>query len=146
MINKGIIKEVIGENIKVHLYKESACAHCSGCGNKEKMGSIFEFICHEKVKVGDTITFEIEDKSLLNIAALVYLLPIFFMIGGYFLGEYLGFTEGKRVLISFLGLIVSFGIIYFVDRTKGRDIVDKKIKIISVEETPAEDMSCSIKK
>ena len=66
MINKGVVKEVEGDLIKVHLYKESACAHCSGCGKKEKMGSTFEFKCTENVKIGNVITFEIEDKSLLN--------------------------------------------------------------------------------
>ena len=120
MINKGVVKEVKGDIIKVHLYKESACAHCSGCGKKEKMGSIFEFRCNEKVEVGNVITFEIEDKSLLNIAALVYLLPIAFMVGGYFLGEFLGFAEGKRVLTSFMGLILSFGFIYIFDKIKGQ--------------------------
>ncbi|GLI55727.1 hypothetical protein PM10SUCC1_12410 [Propionigenium maris DSM 9537] len=146
MINKGIVREVKGDIIKVHLYKESACAHCSGCGNKEKMGSTFEFKCSEKVEVGNVITFEIEDKSLLNIAALVYLLPILLMIGGYFLGEFLGFTEGKRVLTSFMGLILSFAFIYTFDKVKGSKIIDQKIKLVGIEEAPSEDGSCSIDK
>jgi len=144
MINKGVVKEIKGDLIKVHLYKESACAHCSGCGDKDKMGSTFEFKCHEKVEVGSVITFEIEDKSLLNIAALVYLLPIFFMIGGYFFGEFLGFTEGKRVLTSFMGLILSFACIYTFDKVKGSKIIDQKIKLIGVEDSPSEDSSCSL--
>lgn len=144
MINKGVVKEVAGELIKVHLYKESACAHCSGCGDKDKMGSTFEFKCSERVKTGDVITFEIEDKSLLNIAAVVYLLPIAFMIGGYFLGEYLGFPEGRRVLTSFMGLIFSFGFIYLFDKTKGSKIIDQKIKLVDVQDSPDEKDSCSL--
>ncbi len=145
MINKGIVREVNGEVVKVHLYKESACAHCSGCGNKEKMGSTFEFRCSEKVEIGNVITFEIEDRSLLNIAALVYLLPILFMIGGYFFGEFLGFSEGKRVLTSFMGLILSFGVIYTFDKVKGKKMVEQKIKLVGVEKAPMEDSSCSVK-
>jgi len=142
MINKGVVKEVEGDLIKVHLYKESACAHCSGCGKKEKMGSTFEFKCTENVKIGNVITFEIEDKSLLNIAAVVYLLPIAFMIGGYFLGEFLGFSEGRRVLTSFMGLIFSFGFIYLFDKTKGSKIIDQKIRLVDVEDHAAEKDSC----
>ena len=145
MINKGIIKEVKNNKIKVHLYKESACAHCSGCGDKAKMGSTFEFKCDEKVEVGNLITFEIEDKSLLNIAALVYLLPILFMICGYYLGEFLGFTEGKRVFSSFIGLFLSFGIIHTFDRVKGHKIIDQKIRVVKVEEEePLQNSSCSL--
>lgn len=145
MINKGIVREVRGDLVKVHLYKESACAHCSGCGNKEKMGSTFEFKCSEDVKVGNVITFEIEDKSLLNIAALVYLLPIVFMIAGYFLGEFLGFPEGRRVLTSFMGLIFSFGIIYTFDKVKGKAMVEQKIRLVGVEDAPMEESSCPTK-
>ena len=134
MINKGVVREVDGEQIKVHLYKESACAHCSKCGDKEKMASTFEFTCSEKVEVGDLITFEIEDRSLLNIAVLVYLLPIFFMIGGYFLGEYLGFGEGLRVLMSFMGLILTFIIIFLFDKAKGKKIIDQKVRVVKIEQ------------
>ena len=144
MINKGLVKEVNGDTIKVNLYKESACAHCSGCGNDRKMGTTLEFKCNEKVEIGNVITFEIEDKSLLNIAALVYLLPIFFMIVGYYIGEHLGFTEGKRVGASFMGLFLSFGLIHIFDRLKGSKIVDNKIKVVKIEEKPMEDSSCSI--
>lgn len=145
MINKGIVKEVKTNTIKVHLYKESACAHCAGCGEKSKMGSTFEFKCNEKVEIGNLITFEIEDKSLLNIAALVYLLPIFFMILGYYAGEFLKLPEGGRVLFSFLGLFVSFGLIHIFDRIKGHKMIDQKIKVIKVEDdTVIQNTDCSL--
>lgn len=144
MINKGLVKEVKGDVVKVHLYKESACAHCSGCGNDRKMGTTLEFKCDQKVEPGNVITFEIEDKSLLNIAAFVYLLPIFFMIGGYYLGDSLGFSEAKSVGTSFMGLIFSFGLIHIFDRLKGSKIIDQKIRVVNIEEKPMDNGHCSI--
>ena len=60
MINKGIIQEINGNNIKVKLYKDSACSHCSGCSESSKYGKDFEFTTDLPAKIGDTVTFEIE--------------------------------------------------------------------------------------
>lgn len=148
MINKGIIEEINNDNIKVHLYRDSACAHCSGCSSSTKMGSTFSFKYKEKLSIGDIVTFEIEDSSLLNIAALVYLMPIIFMMAGYFLGQKLGFTEGQGVFMSFLFLAVSFGFIYFFDKQRGEKLIDQKIKVISVDKPDQENdsSSCSLEK
>lgn len=148
MINKGIVEEINGESIKVHLYRDSACAHCSGCDTHNKMGSTFRFKCDRDLSLGDIVTFEIEDASLLNIAALVYLMPAFFMIGGYFLGQKLGFSEGRRVLMSFIFLGISFASIYFFDKNRGEKIIEKKIKIISVDKPDPENTieNCSLEK
>jgi sigma-E factor negative regulatory protein RseC len=145
MINKGVVQEINGEHIKVHLYRDSACAHCSGCDSRSKMGSSFNFKCDRNLSLGDIVTFEIEDSSLLNIAAVVYLMPAIFMIIGYFLGQNLGFNEGKRVLMSFIFLGISFAAIYFFDKNRGEKIIEKKIKIISIDKPDPENMidSCS---
>ncbi|WP_319371002.1 SoxR reducing system RseC family protein [uncultured Ilyobacter sp.] len=148
MINKGIIEEIDHNRIKVHLYRDSACAHCSGCSSSNKMGSTFSFKYDEKLSIGDIVTFEIEDSSLLNIAALVYLMPILFMMAGYFIGQKLGFSEGQGVFMSFLFLALSFGIIYYFDKKRGEKLIDQKIKVISVDKPTLDDEvnSCSLDK
>lgn len=138
MVNSGVVTRVNGHNITVHLYKESACAHCSKCGDKEKMASLFEFRCQQEVEAGDTITFEIEDNSVLSIAALVYIVPIFFMIGGYYLSSTLGFSEGLSILTSFLGLILSFLGIHLYDKKKGDKVINESIKITNIEKPKKE--------
>ena len=148
MINKGIIEEINNDRIKVHLYRDSACAHCSGCSSSSKMGSTFSFKYDRNLTIGDIVTFEIEDSSLLNIAALVYLMPIIFMMAGYFLGQELGFSEGQGVLMSFLFLAISFGFIYFFDKKRGEKLIDQKIKVISVDKPHMDNEidSCSLDK
>lgn len=148
MINKGIIEEIKNDHIKVHLYRDSACAHCSGCSSSSKMGSNFTFKYDKNLTIGDIVTFEIEDSSLLNIAALVYLMPILFMMAGYFIGHKLGFSEGQGVLMSFLFLAVSFAFIYFFDKKRGEKLIDQKIKVISVDKPSLENEidSCSLDK
>jgi positive regulator of sigma E activity len=112
------------------------------------MGSTFSFKYDRNLTIGDIVTFEIEDSSLLNIAALVYLMPIIFMMAGYFIGQELGFSEGQGVLMSFLFLAISFGFIYFFDKKRGEKLIDQKIKVISVDKPDMDNEidSCSLDK
>ncbi len=148
MVNKGIVKNMKDGYIEVHLYRDSACAHCSGCGSSSKMGSFFKFKSDQKLTVGDVVTFEIEDASLLNIAALVYLMPIIFMIAGYFFGQNIGFSENYCVFMSFISLAFSFGLICFFDRKRGKKLIDQKIKVISIDKPDPETeiKSCSLER
>ncbi len=129
MINRGLVKEVNGEVLKVQLYKESACSHCSGCNKEEKPGSVYNFRCSEGIEVGDTITFEIKDNSLLKIVALIYLTPVFSMIGGYFVGEMVGLSEMIKVVLSFTGFLGAFLFIHLYDSFRGHEIIEREIRI-----------------
>lgn len=133
MTNKGAVKEVKGELLKVQLYKESACSHCSGCDKKEKLGGIYNFKCNKKVKVGDIITFEIKEGPLLKIVALIYLTPVFSMIGGYFGGEFIGLSEIQNVTFAFTGFLGAFLFIHLYDKYRGHEIIEKEISVRSSE-------------
>ncbi len=143
MINKGIVKGVKGELLRVQLYKNSACSHCSGCDKKDKLGSVFNFRCDKNVEVGDIITFEIKDNSLLKIVALIYLTPVFSMIAGYFVGEAIGVSEVAKVILSFTGFLGAFLFIHLYDKYRGSEIIEKEISIKSSEKV-SEHTTCKI--
>ena len=77
---------------------------------------------------GDVVEFSIGNKQLLQLGFLVYINPIIFMIIFYSISYYFNFSEGKRVIITFLGLIINLIILYSLDKIKGNKILNN-IKI-----------------
>lgn len=135
MINKGVVKKILGnDQFLIQIYKDSACSHCSGCGDASKINKEEVFtIKDRKVEVGDIVTFEIESSKILSAALLVYVFPVFAMILGYLISSYADASEGWSIFYSFSALIVSFLIIFLYDKSVGKKKIEKDIKIISIE-------------
>ena len=135
MVNKGMIKKILGnDQFLIQIYKDSACSHCSGCGDASKISKEETFsIKDRKAEIGDIVTFEIESKKILSAALLVYVFPIVSMIFGYLFSSYIGFSEGWSIFHSFLKLMISFLIIFLYDKFFVEKRVEKDIKILSIE-------------
>lgn len=130
MQNSGIIKKINKNCITVSMYKETACSHCNNCS--DKITNEITFFTDVNVEVGDIVTFEMDDRQVLKAASIVYILPIIFMILGYFLGDKLGLSEAYCILTSFLSLIISFIGIYFYDKNIVKKEMENEITIISI--------------
>lgn len=131
MINTGIIKKIEKNDIFIHFYKDSSCAHCSSCSPQNKMGNIVKFSVPDssKFKLEQEISVELEDSTLLKFSFITYIIPAIAMILGYIVLDRLNFSEGISILGSFLFLVFSFGGLYFYDKKRVRDVSDI-IKII----------------
>ena len=117
MVNTGIVKAIEKDGrVRVQIYKESACSHCSGCSESSKISREDVFTIDEEVKVGDLITFEIETSEIMQAAVLVYILPIAAMVLGYLLGSFLNKSEEISIIFSFSALFLTFGILFLYDR------------------------------
>lgn len=134
MINKGMVKGIEKDGrVRVQVYKDSACSHCSGCSegskiNREELFKIDNF----QVKPGDIVTFEMETKELMQAAMIVYIFPILGMFAGYALAAYTGKSEGISITYSFFALFLSFGIIFLYDRFFVRNKKRNSIVVIDV--------------
>lgn len=130
----GIVKKIYDDKIELSVFKESACAHCNKCSEKQKITKTYTLKIDRKVKIGDIVTIDIEDRDVLKAASIVYIIPIFFMFFGYFIGLKFNFSEGKCIFTSFLSLLVSFLGIFIYDKKLPKDKFEKNIKIIKIEE------------
>ena len=141
MENKGIIKKIEGKNLYIELFRDSSCAHCSGCGQKDKtIADLYHYELNENIEVhvDDMITFEINNKFILNLALLIYVLPVFLMVLSYIIAAKLGASEGQGILVSFGTLVISFLGFYIYDRKSGHKLVKEEISIKEV--TPPSDI------
>lgn len=133
MVNKGIVTKINGNQVSVKLYKSSSCSHCSNCSESSKYGKDFDFKIDREVEKGDLVTLEISEKDVLKAAIIAYILPPILMITGYIVSSKFGFSEGKSIIGSFIGLLVAFAFLFVYDRFFAKKNIDEEIKIVSVE-------------
>ncbi|MDR1835814.1 MAG: SoxR reducing system RseC family protein [Fusobacteriaceae bacterium] len=136
MESKGLVTAVTGKEVRVRLYKETACEHCNTCSAEKKFVREFTLVSDEDIKPGDVVTLEIAGNTLVKASLILYALPVVFMFSGYYVGsQTLGLPEGKSIGLSFLFLLVSFLLIWFYDRVF-RGVTDQDIRITDISRNP----------
>lgn len=133
MKNTGVVKNVEKNKITLSMYKESACSHCNKCSDSNKITNDYTIYTNENIQVGDIVTFEMEDSQVLKAATIVYIFPVIAIFLGYYLGSYLGYSEGKCILFSLGGLVASFIGIFLYDKLVVKNKMEKNVRIISIE-------------
>lgn len=149
MESSGKVTSINGKKIKVKMFKESSCAHCSGCGEASKLTREIELEYNphkQKIEIGDIVTFELADSKMLKIGFLVYVLPIIMMIFGFTVSTMLGNSERQSVLFSFLSLAITFLLIHLYDRFIVKEKVNMDITRVEKDNKDFDIDSCSVKK
>lgn len=131
MINTGIIKKIDKDEITIHFYKDSACAHCSACSPDKKMGTTIKIHVEDTTKyvLEQEISVELDDSTLLKFSFITYIIPAILMILGYLILDFFKFSEIVSIIGSFAFLIFSFIGLFFYDRSRTKDVGDA-IRII----------------
>lgn len=71
---------------------------------------------NENVKIGDRVAIGFKPQTRLLSSFLVFLMPIIFLVAGYFVGDRLFQRENMAILFSFLGLAFSFLMLRFLNK------------------------------
>ena len=148
MESSGKVTKIDGKKLVVKMFKESSCAHCSGCGNASKLTREIELEYNPKkqtIEVGDIVTFELADSKMLKIGFLVYVLPIILMIIGFIIANKTGKTEGQSVLVSFVTLVVTFLLIHLYDKFVVKEKVNMEITRVEKDNGEFDIDSCQTK-
>ena len=130
MKSNGKVIGINGNKIKLKMFKESSCAHCSGCGDANKLARELDVTYDGEVEIGDIVTFELEDSKMLKIGFTVYIAPILMMILGYTISSKMGGTEKVNVLISFAFLVISFICLHIYDKYFVKEKVEMKVTAV----------------
>jgi positive regulator of sigma E activity len=119
----GTVVAIHGKKVTIEICPTAGCASCSmsgvcGAGNKNKY---FTIETDQPVQMGDQVTLQIHGGSEVVSSLILFLMPILFMIFGFVLGRFiLGLKEGNAVLISILGLGLSFFVVKIIDHFYGK--------------------------
>lgn len=148
MKSNGKVIGINGNKIKLKMFKESSCAHCSGCGDANKMARELEVTYDGEIELGDIVTFELEDAKMLKIGFIVYVLPVIIMILGFVIFMKLGFSENTSVFGAFAFLVLSFVGLHIYDKFFVKEKVEMKVTAVERgnEEFNIESCGSKIKK
>ena len=130
MKSNGKVIGINGNKIKLKMFKESSCAHCSGCGDANKLARELDVTYDGEVEIGDIVTFELEDSKMLKIGFTVYILPIIMMILGFFISNKMGGSEKISVLVSFAFLVLSFAGLHIYDKYFVKEKVEMTVTAV----------------
>lgn len=107
MTQTAKVKQVLSSGIaEVAVKRVSACAHdCSkcasgGCQMMDHPELTVKAYNSPGAKAGDFVLVESSSKTILSLAAIVYLVPFVGLLLGYFLGRQAGFGEGGSILLG----------------------------------------------
>lgn len=146
MKSNGKVIEINGNRIKLKMYKESSCAHCSGCGDASKLTRELEVTYDGEIEIGDIVTFELEDSKMLKIGFTVYILPIIIMILGFFASSKMGGSEKTNVLVSLLSLVLAFCGLHIYDKYFVKEKVEMTVTAVEKPTEIITKESCSVEK
>lgn len=104
MTQNAVVTKLSGDGwAEIEVHRVSACGHdCSqcggGCAELTRTGPV-TVLARNPVgaRPGDRVVVESSSKSILGIAALVYLLPLVLFFTGYFIAHALGAGEGAAI-------------------------------------------------
>lgn len=130
MKSNGKVIGINGNKIKLKMFKESSCAHCSGCGDANKLARELDVTYDGEIEIGDIVTFELEDSKMLKIGFTVYIAPIIMMILGYTISSKMGGEEKINVLVSFAFLVISFICLHIYDKYFVKEKVEMKVTAV----------------
>ncbi|HEX9970584.1 MAG TPA: SoxR reducing system RseC family protein [bacterium] len=68
------------------------------------------------LKVGNKVRIIIKPKIRIISAVMVFVIPILFLIIGYFIGIKIFETENLAIVFSFVGLLLSFGLLWMINK------------------------------
>lgn len=118
----------------VQMEAGSQCTHCGARHACSAMGGLvrqIEIPAKNDVQVGDHVTISYQSQSRIVSAIIVFMLPVLFLIAGYFIGFSLFGTEGKAILTSLGGLGIAFILNWGLNKIfeKDRHFVPMIVKI-----------------
>ena len=130
MRETGIVREVSGDFCKVGVKRSSACGdNCATCSAACKQK---EAICTAKntvgAKVGQRVIIEINTEKVLKSAFLVYILPIFVLIGVYLAAD--SFKIPYPAIFAFASMIGVFAVLFLRDRRMKEEFISEVLEIL----------------
>ncbi len=106
----GRVKEKLDENnIKVEILRASACGgKCGECGNTCGSKSYIIVKNCDGAKKDDVVKIQSDDKKVLGLSFVVFIVPILIIVLFYSYGSYIIESETLKALFAFLGGVISF--------------------------------------
>ena len=133
MKQTAIVKEVAGENAILLVKRQTMCDGChkeSGCGG---CSQIIEISVKNTLNaaVGDTVTVETPGATVIGVAALVFLLPLFLAFAAYGVATLLTDQTLYKTLAALMTPALAYAVIAIVVRKSKKTLTVEMVDIHS---------------
>lgn len=83
------------------------------------------------LRVGNKVRIIVKPKIRIISALMVFVIPIIFLIIGYFIGIKIFETENVAIAFSFLGLLLSFGLLWVMNKiiSNGQNFIPAVVEL-----------------
>ena len=110
MREQGEIVKIVDDIAYVQMVMGDQCKGCNLCSAFGDNSKILEVRNELEAKIGDNVTVEISPKRVVGHSLLVFVLPLCFLIAGYFVGIFLSWPKGWSTETRGIGA----GMIFFM--------------------------------
>ena len=121
MTQDGVVTKLLPNNMaEVAVTRTTACGgNCPSCESCIFQSEI-KTLARNRIQArpGQKVVIETKSRDIFGAAILVYLMPVVLMLLSYGIAFKLGAGEGTCVLVSFLALLLSAGILILSQRSK----------------------------
>jgi sigma-E factor negative regulatory protein RseC len=125
---EGEVIAVHGDSATVKIKANKACKKCNLCEQVSSTEMVVVAFMKKPVKKGEKVTLSIQPGTVVKSAAILYILPLFGLILGYYLGKFAGSLLHLRLkgelfpaAVAIVFLFLSFIPIRAYDRKKQKD-------------------------
>ncbi|MDR1644062.1 MAG: SoxR reducing system RseC family protein [Clostridiales bacterium] len=116
-----VVKRLDDSKVLVKLERSDACAKCGMCHPGPQAEEMLLEAKNADAAMFDLVSVELEPKSFLTAAAIMYFIPFVFLLsgflGGYYLAQAMGFINQSPLIGFALGLALA-GLVYAVIHEK----------------------------
>jgi len=138
MRETGRILKKDGNGIEIEMNQGYACSGCSACFIDKDKGHILRIHQEIDVKPGELVEIEVQPAFAIKSAFLLFFMPLVMLVLGYFLFMYLIPIQTlempyRGILGAIFGLIFSFFLVYFYDRSLQKKDSDPQIRIVKIK-------------
>ena len=126
MRETGVIISEEKQKVTIQMVKGDKCKDCNLCETTGPNQMQVEALNNINAHVGDLVEFEVPPAKVLGSSFLIFIVPVLFMIAGYFIGTSFfgpqsGEGEGAGILGSIFGFVLSMILLKFFDSQLGQD-------------------------
>ncbi len=111
MKERGRVIETAGNVAKVEIFRKDECSRCKVCG----FGSRDRIVAVAANTIGakehDEVELELEGSQVVRAAAIVYLIPLAFLLVGLYLGTVLSSFIDRRDMAPLASAVLGFGLL-----------------------------------
>lgn len=119
-MEKGLVIKADNDKMTVRFSTTEACQKCGACLIKDNQAILPNIDNSVGAKVGDRVVIENKPRNSVTAALIIYLVPVIFLIAGYFLSllivNFLQIADKFAVLGAIIAFAFSFFLISLIDK------------------------------